>query len=631
MEAVIEDQDAAGTLASLARLRRVRVEAERDVFLLVAHFADLCHADSVQRSAARAGRVFTGMERAVCLGGVGTPLVREFAASEVAGELEISSYAARALLADVLDVRHRLPRLWARVTACEVATWVARKVAVATRDLTPEQALFVDAGVAEYADGRLSWSRFETVLEARVVEADPEAAAAREAAAAAEQFAKVGRSNEHGQKTLYVRSTAAVITRIDATLDYLCQALRALGETENADELRVKAMLLLANPLQAVELLTAYKHAHSRGTTAPAADTPGSGAASAAGGPAPGQRTGASGSTFGGSDEDEDMPLPFDGPASGPASSTTPDSGSDSMSGPDAGPPRLGEHDLHPGENDADDPPDPGQGTALPCPTCGAGPAWGGSTSPPASGAQSSPTGDPSPFTRPAWFRSADLPAPAAGRGHVVGVDWARLLPTVTLYVHLTDHTLATGHGVARWEGEGPVSARYVRDFLGPTSRFTIKPVIDLAGQAAVDAYEVPDRLREAVHLRTPADVFPYASNTSRRMDLDHTRPYRHTASAGQTRMDNLGPLGRFHHRVRTHGNWAVEQPFPGIYLWRAPHGSIYLVDHTGTRKVTDPWTKSATSQNDHTDGARDDTEDGLATLTPLETHFALIISEGAA
>ena len=256
MEAVIEDHDAAGTLASLARLRRVRVEAERDVFLFVAHFADLCHADSLQRPPRRrAGRVFTGMERVVCLGGVGTPLVREFAASEVAGELEISTYAARALLADVLDVRHRLPRLWARVMACEVATWVARKVAVATRDLTPEQALFVDAGVAEYADGRLSWSRFETVLEARVVEADPEAAAAREAAAAAEQFAKVGRSNEHGQKTLYVRSTAAVITRIDATLDYLCQALRALGETENADELRVKAMLLLANPLQAVELL----------------------------------------------------------------------------------------------------------------------------------------------------------------------------------------------------------------------------------------------------------------------------------------------------------------------------------------------------------------------------------------
>ena len=67
MEAVIEDRDAAGTLASLARLRRVRVEAERDVFLSVAHFADLCHADSMPRVAAREGRVFTGMERAWAL------------------------------------------------------------------------------------------------------------------------------------------------------------------------------------------------------------------------------------------------------------------------------------------------------------------------------------------------------------------------------------------------------------------------------------------------------------------------------------------------------------------------------------------------------------------------------------
>ena len=333
--------------------------------------------------------MFTGMERAVCLGGVGTPLVREFAASEVAGELEISTYAARALLADVLDVRHRLPRLWARVIACEVATWVARKVAVATRDLTPEQALFVDAGVAEYADGRLSWSRFETVLEARVVEADPEAAAAREAAAAAEQFAKVGRSNEHGQKTLYVRSTAAVITRIDATLDYLCQALRALGDTETADELRVKAMLLLANPLQAVELLDRLQTRPQRATATPSRPTrappiqrtpgrswhrPGRAAPTTdapaqrglAGGPAPGQDTGANGPTsrwFGSMIR------------TSRCRSTT--SLLILSHGPEPDPPRLGEHDLHPSDNDADDPPDPGQGTALPCPTCGSS-RWGG-------------------------------------------------------------------------------------------------------------------------------------------------------------------------------------------------------------------------------------------------------------
>jgi hypothetical protein len=40
------------------------------------------------------------------------------------------------------------------------------------------------------------------------------------------------------------------------------------------------------------------------------------------------------------------------------------------------------------------------------------------------------------------------------------------------------------------------------------------------------------------------------------------------------------------HHRIKTHGGWQVQQPFPGIYLWRDPHGGHYLVDHTGTRRL---------------------------------------------
>jgi hypothetical protein len=41
-----------------------------------------------------------------------------------------------------------------------------------------------------------------------------------------------------------------------------------------------------------------------------------------------------------------------------------------------------------------------------------------------------------------------------------------------------------------------------------------------------------------------------------------------------------------FHHRIKTHSAWQVKQPFPGIYLWRDPHGRTYLVDHTGTRPI---------------------------------------------
>ncbi len=64
-----------------------------------------------------------------------------------------------------------------------------------------------------------------------MIAADPAAAAAREAAAAAQRFAKVGQSNEHGQKTLYVKTSAAEMAQIDATIAYLADALKEASET----------------------------------------------------------------------------------------------------------------------------------------------------------------------------------------------------------------------------------------------------------------------------------------------------------------------------------------------------------------------------------------------------------------
>jgi len=87
----------------------------------------------------------------------------------------------------------------------------------------------------------------------------------------------------------------------------------------------------------------------------------------------------------------------------------------------------------------------------------------------------------------------------------------------------------------------------------------------------------------------TPADTFPFSSSISRSHQIDHTEPYRHgadAAGAGQSRLGNYGPMTTTHHRIKTFGGWAVKQPFPGIYLWRDPHGAVYLVDHTGTRQL---------------------------------------------
>jgi len=139
---------------------------------------------------------------------------------------------------------------------------------------------------------------------------------------------------------------------------------------------------------------------------------------------------------------------------------------------------------------------------------------------------------------------------------------------TATVYVHLTDATLThaagDGDGVARVEGIGPVLASQVRAWLGH-DRVVVKPVIDLNAQAPVDGYEIPDRLREATHLIYPNDTFPWATNKTRGKDIDHTNPYDDTGPPGQTRVGNLAPMTRFHHRIKTHGRWTSVQPYPGI------------------------------------------------------------------
>jgi hypothetical protein len=53
-----------------------------------------------------------------------------------------------------------------------------------------------------------------------------------------------------------------------------------------------------------------------------------------------------------------------------------------------------------------------------------------------------------------------------------------------------------------------------------------VQPVIDPQNTPAVDSYEIPRRIREAMFLRMPASCFPYATATQC-MDLDHTIAYR--------------------------------------------------------------------------------------------------------
>ena len=160
----------------------------------------------------------------------------------------------------------------------------------------------------------------------------------------------------------------------------------------------------------------------------------------------------------------------------------------------------------------------------------------------------------------------------------------------VILHVHLSDQAVAGTDpaGIARVEQtRGFVLIDQVKTWCThPDTHVTIKPVLDPAGLQPVDAYEIPDRIAEAVRLRDTHCIFPSCTRRSRACDLDHTKAYRdpdHGGPPGQTSVDHLAPLCRTHHRLKTHSGWTYRTPAPGLHLWTSPHHDTYLVHPLGT------------------------------------------------
>ena len=155
---------------------------------------------------------------------------------------------------------------------------------------------------------------------------------------------------------------------------------------------------------------------------------------------------------------------------------------------------------------------------------------------------------------------------------------------TATLVVHLAPEAIGTEFAIGRVEDQMALSRDTWVELLGNT-RVTVRPVIDLNTIPPVDAYEIPDRIRDAVCWRSPTDLFPYGTQPSRHCDLDHTNPYQHTATAppGQTRVANLAPINRKAHRAKTAKAWKVTHYDGGWLEWTSPAGYHYATGPLGT------------------------------------------------
>ncbi len=580
------DRRGAADAVAEARARLLRVEADR--LVLAVHWADL-HVEDASDADGESGwgRVLPGSERFRLVGGHGTPEVGEFAVAELAVQMQVPVATAAAVMADGLDLRHRLPLAWAAVLEGGVEAWKARKVAARLRSvgLTREQARWVDTQVTPYL-GSLPWSRLCDLLEAKIIEADPDAAEARRVAAALDRFVRTGQSNDYGLSTILVRATAGDAVFFVAMCDRLAQILALEGDTDSVDVRRSKAVGILADPARALAML--QRHATLDGDAAAAADD----------------------------DSDDESGEPGPGSLSTP---DHPDEQRDEAPAPD-GPPRAdaANHDgtaddLSAGSAESADRPDDAPDAD--------GPTRSGQPGSPGSfgthcGTCGATVGDPTGFVRP------------------MRVDPAKLRPAATLYIHtsrqawdaLRGGAAIRAGGVARIEGVGPVTLAQAVEMLQHTN-VTVREVLDLAEDHPVDAYEVPDRMREILLHRTPATGFPWGPRTRRGHDADHTVPYLSPDKGGppgQTRIANLGFLNRGAHRIKTHASgWRHHQPEPGVHYWRTPTGSWFRVDHHGSHALG----RDPTLPGEHARRTRVDSTWPRQTDSPYELAFAGLLA----
>ncbi|CAB4953391.1 unannotated protein [freshwater metagenome] len=258
------EADAFGPAALLASIRSRRAaedQAAADVLELAARWADLHPPESIHSAA-----TFTvaGCEHEEPIAGPGTPLVAEFCVAELGTVLGITSVSAKKLIGHALELRHRLPRLWAQVHAGRVPAWRARAVAEATIHSTPaltvEAARFVDTQVAAVA-GKIGPAQLdrlvaETIKRYDLADADPAADPEDGYLHVDPRHVTIHDQDVHFAGTVRLEAEIDLADGLDLhqALAHGAAMQKALGSEESLDARRAKALGDLARTQTALDL-----------------------------------------------------------------------------------------------------------------------------------------------------------------------------------------------------------------------------------------------------------------------------------------------------------------------------------------------------------------------------------------
>jgi len=247
---------ASGVLAAARNAHRAEADAQVNKIKATITWCAMHAVDSICEAATYTYRhCLGGEDTAIALAGPGAPLVSEFAVLELATALGLSTEAAKAYIGHALEIRYRLPRLWARVLAGQLPVWRARRVAEHTLSLPTAAAAFLDAHLAHVAH-TCGPRQVEKLVEEALVRYAPDEAEAARLAAAEHRHFDIGHDQVSFAGTVRVDGQLDLADALD--LDQAITAgaadLAALGSTQTLDVRRSIAAGHLARRQLALDL-----------------------------------------------------------------------------------------------------------------------------------------------------------------------------------------------------------------------------------------------------------------------------------------------------------------------------------------------------------------------------------------
>jgi hypothetical protein len=227
-------------VVAYARHRRAAANAaEVDILDAACSWADLHPADEDFAATYAPPGGDTGIQ----IAGEGCPTISEFAVHEFAAALTMGTESGKHLIGQALELRHRLPRIWARVRAGEVQVWRARRVAEATIRLSPEAAAHVDRQLARFVHSSKPWQLDRLVAEA-IAQHMPETAEATRRQALDRRHVTIETTEVSFEGTCWMTGELdlADAQDLDAALSAGAVALKAAGSEESIDARRSLAL-----------------------------------------------------------------------------------------------------------------------------------------------------------------------------------------------------------------------------------------------------------------------------------------------------------------------------------------------------------------------------------------------------